>query len=126
MLRLIPLLISLCLLSLKMDNNTKQVMKNFKRQEAVHEGREKYLNKLKGSISNGATKSGSRDISNASSDATNATTSATNSAASAITSSRDFCIYGVAVVAVLAIGVCVFFVYNETFSQTSNNKLAKE
>ena len=29
-------------------------------------------------------------------------------------------------VAVLAIGVCVFFVYNETFSQTSNNKLAKE
>ena len=49
-----------------MDNKTKKVMKNFKRQEAVHEGREKYLNKLKGSISNGATKSGSRDISNAS------------------------------------------------------------
>ena len=97
-----------------------------KAEKNMHEGREKYLNKLKGSISNGATKSGSSDISNASSDATNATTSATNSAASAITSSRDFCIYGVAVVAVLAIGVCVFFVYNETFSQTSNNKLAKE
>ena len=47
MLRIIPQLISLCLLSLKMDNKTKQVMKNFKRQEAVHEGREKYLNKLK-------------------------------------------------------------------------------
>ena len=29
-------------------------------------------------------------------------------------------------VAVLAIGACVFFVYNETFSLTSNNELAKE
>ena len=31
-------------------------------------------------------------------------------------------IYGVSVVAVLAIGACVFFLYNQTSSQTLNNK----
>lgn len=87
------------LLSLKLDKKTKQDIKDHKRKEEAHEGREKYLNKLKENISNEEIESG-----NASNDATDATSSATNSTASAITRSSDVYIYGFGLNSVPAIG----------------------
>ena len=62
---------------------------------------------------------------------TNSTTSATNNSSNETTStntattrSNDTYIYGIGIFAVLAIGVCVFFVYN-TF-QRKNKKIVNE
>ena len=59
------------------NKGTKEVMKDPKRQEAVRKDKEKYVNKLKESILNEATKSCSRDTSKAKNDAIISTTSAT-------------------------------------------------
>ena len=108
-----------------MDKTSQKVVtKDPKRVEAARKGREKYMNKLKESILNDA-KKGGRDTTNASnettsptSNASSETTSATSTAATPATStnntttttrSNDTYIYGVGMLAVLAIGVCVFF-----------------
>ena len=51
----------------------------------------------------------SNETASATSNATNETTSVTNTAT---TRSNDTYVYGVGILAVLAIGVCVFFAYN--------------
>ena len=114
-------------LKINMEKTSQKVLKVPKRVEEVHKGREKYMNKLKESILNDA-KKGSGDISNAS----NETTSATNTATTITTStnnttttrSSDTYVYGVGILAVLAICVHVFFAYN-TF-QAKNKKLVNE
>ena len=119
-----------------MDKTSQKVVtKDPKRVEAARKGREKYMNKLKESILNDA-KKGSGDTTNASnettcptSNANNETNSATNTAATPATStnntttttrSNDTYVCGVGMLAVLAIGVCVFFAYNT--SQAENKK----
>ena len=111
-----------------MDKTSQKVVtKDSKCVDAARKGREKYMNKLKELILNDA-KKGSGDTTNASnettsatSNASNETTSATNTAPTPATStnnttttirSNDTYIYGVGILAVLAIGVCVFFTYN--------------
>ena len=111
-----------------MDKTSQKVVtKDSKRVDAARKGREKYMNKLKELILNDA-KKGSRDTTNASnettsatSNASNETTNATNTAPTPATStnnttttikSNDTYIYGVGILAVLALGVCVFFTYN--------------
>ena len=109
-----------------MDKQSQKGTKNPKRFEAARKGRENYMNKLKESILNDANK-GSGDASNASneitsttSNASNKTTSATNTVTTPATSnnstattiSSDTYVYGVGILAVLAIDVCVFLAYN--------------
>lgn len=89
-----------------------------KRQKAAREGREKSMNKLKDSILSEATNGGSWDISNASNDANNTTTSATTFASNDATRSSENYIYGIGIVTLLAIDVCVFVTYNKASSQT--------
>ena len=108
-----------------MDNQSQKGTKN-PRFEVAHKGRENYMNKLKESILNDANK-GSGDASNASneitsttSNASNKTTSTTNTVTTPATSnnstattiSSDTYVYGVGILAVLAIDVCVFLAYN--------------
>ena len=112
------------LLEINIDKTPKKVkrQKDPKRVEAAHKGREKYVNKLKESILNDVEK-GSGDTTNASNEATSANNNASNENASATARSNHTYIYGVGILAVLAIGVCVFFAYN-TFSK--NKKIINE
>ena len=90
-----------------MDKTSQKVTKDKdpKRFEAVCKGREKYINKLKESILNNVEK-GSGDATNASNEATSSANNTTT------TRSNDTYVYGVGILAVLAIVVCVFFGYN--------------
>ena len=111
-----------------MDKTSEKVTKDPKCVEAVQKGREKYMNKLKESIVNDV-KKGGRDATNASNETingSNETTSATNTVTTPATTagSNDIYIYGVRMLMVLAIGVCVFFAYN-TF-QPKDKKLVNE
>ena len=110
-----------------MDKTSEKVTKDLKRVEAARKGREKYMNKLKESILND-TKKGSWDTSNASNETTSAgntiTIPATSTNNTATTRSNDTYVYGVGMLAVLAIAVCIFFAYN-TF-QPKNKKLFNE
>ena len=78
--------------------------KDPKRVETPRKGREKYMNKLKESILN--------DVKKDSGDTTNASNETTSVTKTATTRSNDTYVYGVGILAVLAIGVCVFFTYN--------------
>ena len=100
-----------------MDKTSKKVTKDPKRVDAARKGREKYMNKLKESILNDAKKGGgdNTNASNETSNASNETTSATNNAtthATSTTTTNDTYVHGVGMLAVLAIGACVFFAYN--------------
>ena len=105
-----------------MDKTSKKVTKDPKRIDAARKGREKYMNKLKKSILNDAKKGGG-DTTNASNETVNAsneTTCATNTATTpATTRSNDTYVYSVGILAVLAIGVCVFFAYSQDKKKTS-------
>ena len=107
-----------------MDKTSEKVTNDPKPVEAACRGKEKYMNKLKESILNDA-KKGSRDTSNATNETTSSGITATIPATSnATTRLNDAYVYGVGMLAVLAIGVCVFFAYN-TF-QSKNKKLINE
>ena len=110
-----------------MGKTPEKVTKDPKRVEAACKGREKYRNKLKESILNDV-KKGSRNTTNASNETTSATNNASNETTSftntATTRSDDIHVYGVGILAVLAIGVCVFFTYNA--SQSKNKKTVNE
>ena len=124
-----------------MDKTSEKVTKDPKRVEAARKGREKYMNKLKESILNDA-KKGGRDTTNASnettsptSNASSETTSATSTAATPATStnntttttrSNDTYVYGVGMLAVLAIGVCVFFAYNASHAENKKQVNKKQ
>ena len=89
--------------------------KDPKRVETARRGKEKYMNKLKESILNNI-KKGSGDTTNANNETTSANNNASNETTSvtntATTRSNDTYVYGVGILAVLAIVVCVFFGYN--------------
>ena len=104
-----------------MDKTSEKVTKDPKRVEAACKGREKYMNKLKESILND-TKKDDKDTINASNETTSTTNAATNPATT--TRSNDTYVYGVGMLSVLAIGVCVFFAHNT--SQAKNKKQANE
>ena len=108
-----------------MDKTPEKVTKDPKRVEAARKGREKYMNKLKESILNDV-KKGSRDTNNSSNETTSATSNSSNDITSitntTTTRSNDTYVYGVGILAVVAIGVCVFFTYSTC--QTKNKKLS--
>ena len=110
-----------------MDKTWEKVTKGPKRVEAARKGRENYMNKLKEGIFNDA-KIGSGDTSNENYETTSSTTTATipvtSTTNTANTKSSDTYVNGVGIVALLAIGVYVFFAYN-TF-QAENRKLVNK
>ena len=87
------------------------------------------MNKLKESILNDA-KKGGRDTINASIETTNASNETTNALNTATINntpshairSNDTYVYGVGILAVFAIGVCVFFAYNTFPKKQANEK----
>ena len=107
-----------------------KITKDPKRMKAACKGREKYMNKLKEIILNDA-KKGSRDTTSASNETTNAsnettnasneTASATNTTTTPATSTRSY-VYGLSTLAVLAIGVCIYFAYPKTKKQANEKK----
>ena len=109
-----------------MDKTPQKVTKEPKRVEKARKGRENYMNKLKESILNDAEK-GSGDTSNASNETTGTTNTATTPANSttntATTRSSDTYVYGIGILTVLAIAVCLFFTDNT--SQAAKNKSMK-
>ena len=109
-----------------MDKTSEKVTKDPKRVVAARKGREKYINKLKESILNDVTK-GSRGTTNASNETNSATNKSSNETTSvtntATTGPNDTYVYGAGIIAVFAIGVCVFFACN-TFPK--NKKLINE
>ena len=100
---------------MNMDKTSEKVTADPKRVEAAHKGREKYINKLKESILSDV-KKGSEDTTNASNETSSATNNSSNETTSvtntATTRSNHTYVYGVGILAVLDIGVCVFFTYN--------------
>ena len=99
-----------------MDKTSQKVTKDPKRVEAARKSRENYMNKVKENILNDARKGG-EDASNASNETTCATNTATapptsTTSTTTTTRSSDTCVYGLGILAVLAIIVCVFFTYN--------------
>ena len=107
-----------------MDKTSQKVTKDPECVEATRKGRENYMNKLKESTLDD-TKKGSGNTNNAgneTTDATNTTTAPANSTTNTATS--ETYVYGVGILAVLAIGVCVFFTHNT--SQTANKKQVNE
>ena len=134
-----------------MDKTSEKITKDPKRAEAGCKGRENYMNKYKDSILNDAKKGGG-DTTNTSNEITNANntettpatstnntttihttstnntttthTTSTNNTTTTTTRSNGTYIYSVGILAVLAMGVCVFFPYN-TF-QPKNKNLVNE
>ena len=98
-----------------MEKASKKVTKNPKRVDAARKGREIYMNKFRESILNDAKKGGgyTTNASNETINASNETTSAINTSTTPATTTRsnDTYVYGVRMLIVLAIGVCVFFTY---------------
>ena len=96
-----------------MNKTPEKVTKNKgpKHDEAARKGKEKCMNKLKERILNDVKKDGnttnaSNETTSATNNASNETTCVTNSTTAR---SNDTYVHGVGIVAVLAIGVCVFF-----------------
>ena len=109
-----------------MDKTSQKVTKDKdpKRVEAGHKGRGNYMKKMNKDILNNAKKDG-RDTTKSSNETASSTTNSGNETTSVPTTrSNDTYIYGVGIIAVLAIGVCVFFAYNT--SQPKNKKQANE
>ena len=108
------LLILSVLLKINMGKTPEKVTKDKdpKRVETPRKGREKYMNKLKESILN--------DVKKDSGDTTNASVTKT-----ATTRSNDTYVYGVGILAVLTIGVCVCFTYNNSQAKTKKSPMKK-
>ena len=109
-----------------MDKTSQKVTKDRKRAEAARKGRENYMNKLKESILN--------DIKKVSGESSNETTSATNTAtfpattpanSTTKTATSDTYVYVTGILAVLAIGVCVFLTYSKKAGQIIHEKPIK-
>ena len=107
-----------------MDKAPEKVTKNPKRVEAALKGRYKYMNKLKESILNDVKKcrayttNASNETISATNNSSNETTSAINTT---ISRSDDTYVYGVGILSVFAINVCVFLIF-----QASNKKLVNK
>ena len=100
-----------------MDKKSQKVRKDPKRQERGKNSREAYMKRLKEEILeafNQLTAPPSTDRPTPS--APSSTGNSTPSTPFHATRSNDTYIYGVGILAVLAIGVCVFFAYNTFFA----------
>ena len=123
-----------------MDKTSQKVTKDKdpKRVDAGRKGREHFMKIMKENILNDGTKGG-RDTTNSSNETTSPTTNSSNESTGATnnssnettsvtntvtTRSNDTYVYGIVMLAVLAIVVCVFFAYN-TF-QPKNKKTVNE
>ena len=96
-------------LEINMDKTSQKVTKEPKRVEAARKGRENYTNKMKQSILDDA-KKGSGNTSSANNETTDATNTNTAPANSTTNTATSYTyVYGVGILPVLAIGVCVFF-----------------
>ena len=100
-----------------MDKTSQKVTKDKdpKRVDAGRKGREHFMKIMKKNILNDGTKGG-RDTTNSSNETTSATNNASNETTSVINTAttrlNDTYVYGFGIIAVFAIGVCVFFAYN--------------
>ena len=110
-----------------MDKTSEKVTKDPKRQERGKKSQETYLKRLKKEILEELSTSAGDPMLPTSSPTGNSTPStsystgnSTPSTLSHTTKSNDTYVYGVGILAILAIGVCVFFAYN-TF-QPKNKK----
>ena len=106
-----------------MDKTPEKVTEDPKRVETARKSREKYMNKFKESILNDV-KKGKGDFTNTSNEATSATNNASNETTSvtntATTRPNYTYDYGVGIIAVVSINVCVFFAHN-TFQPKNKN-----
>ena len=115
-----------------MDKTLQKVTKDKdqKRVDAGCKGRGNFMKKMKENTLNDA--KGGGDTTNSSNKTTTHTTGATNNSSNETTSAtntattrpNDTYVYGVGILAVLAIGVCVFFTYNA--SKAKNKKTVTE
>ena len=114
-----------------MDKTSKKVTKDPKRQERGKKSHETYMKRLKEKVlqdnqlptptpTDGSTPSTSSPTGDPTPSTSSSTGDPTPSTPSHTTRSNDTYIYGIGMLAILAIGVCVFFVYNT--SQAKNKK----
>ena len=112
-----------------MDETLPKVTKDKdpKRVDAGRKGRENCMKKMKENILNDAKNSGG-DTTNSSNETTSATNNASNETTdvtdAAITRSNYTYVYSVVILAVIVIGVCLFFAYNT--SQAKNKEPLNE
>ena len=107
-----------------MDKTSKKVTKDPKRQERGKKSHETYMKRLKEKIledNQMSTSSTSSSTCDPTPSTSSSTCGPTPSTPSHTTRSNDTSIYGVGILAVLAIGVSVFFAYN-----TSQAKIKKQ
>ena len=108
-----------------MDKTSKKVTKDPKRQERGKKSHETYMKRLKEEILED-NQMPTPSISSSTSDPTRSTSSSTRdptpSTSSNTTRSNDTYVYGVGMLAVLAIGVCVFFAYKTFPKKLVNEK----
>ena len=109
------------MLKINIDKTSEKATKDPERVEAARKGREKYMNKLKESILNDA-KEGGGDTTNASNETINARNETTSTNNNTTTRSVDTYVYGVGILAVLAIGACVFFTYQVKNKKRDNDR----
>ena len=103
------------LLKINMDKTSQKVTKDPKRQERGKKSHETYMKRLKEKIledNQMPTPSTSSSTCDPTPSTSSSTDDPTPSMPSHATKSNDTYVYGVGMLAVLAIGVCVFFAYN--------------
>ena len=107
-----------------MGKTSEKVTKDPKRQERGKKSRETYMKRLKEKILNDKQLSTSSSTDNSMPSTFVLTDRSTPSTSSSIVGPSDTYIYGVGILAVLAIGDCLFFVYNT--SHAANEKQVHE
>ena len=109
-----------------MNETQKQVPKNPKWQKPVKNSQETYKRRLKEGIVSFLSLVLRISTPSNSSSTGRSMASTSSSTDNSTTISSHICIYGVGRFAVLAIGTCVFFPYNNKFSKAWHKEQAKE
>ena len=116
----------LCTLKINVDKISQKVTKDPKRQERGKESHKTYMKSLKEKIlennQDKPTSSGSSPKGDTKPSTFFSTGDPTPSTPLNATISNDTYVYGVGILAVLAIGVCVFFAYNDSQVKKTINK----
>ena len=107
-----------------MDKTSEKVTKDPRRQERGKKSQETCMRRLKEEILKDNQLPTSSSMDRPTPSTSSPTDNFTLSTSSSTTNHSDTYIYGVCTLAVLAIGVCVFFAYNT--SQAANKKLVNE
>ena len=111
-------------LKINMDKTSEQVTKDPRRQERGKKLQETYMRRLKEDILKDNQLPTSSSMDRPTPSTSSPTDNFTLSTSSSTTKPSDTYIYGVCLLAVLAISVCGFFAYNT--SQAANKKLVNE